>query len=212
MGAVSKRLEVGERLTLNSGACLAIILAVEDEGSQPHSACGIGKLLPKRNSMDLDQTSPRLFVGSCPRTNEDVDRLNHEVGITAVLNVQVEEDFVYWKIDWNLLVTHYRKLNIAVRRVPVPDFCPAALRRSLPECVEALDELLHEGHTVYVHCSAGINRSPSTVIAYLHWIERWDLDEAVAHVTKCRSCKPYVEAIRLATEDRITRRGDDAHD
>jgi len=155
--------------------------------------------------MDLDQVSPRIFLGSCPRTPPNIDRLGDEFGITAVLNVQTDEDFPYWEIDWDELEGHYRASGIEIRRVPVRDFDQDDLRRRLPTCAAALDELLHAGHTVFVHCSAGVNRSPSTVIAYLHWIEGWELDEAVAHVTSRRDCDPYVEAIRLATGDREAR-------
>ena len=69
-----------------------------------------------------------------------------------------------------------------VRRVPVQDFSPDALRKGLPGCVEAVGELVEDGHSVYVHCNVGVNRSPSVAIAYLHWIEGWALDEAVDHV------------------------------
>ena len=86
------------------------------------------------------------------------------------------------------------------------DFDPDDLRRQLPKCVEVLDELLRQGHTVYVHCNMGINRSPSIVIAYLHWVQGWDLEKAADNVMECRSCDPYVDAIGLAGEDRIVRR------
>ena len=69
-------------------------------------------------------------------------------------------------------------------------------------CVELLDELLDLGHVVYLHCNMAVNRSPTIVIAYLHWVQGWTLEKATAHVMKCRSCDPYVEAIRLASEDR----------
>ena len=65
-----------------------------------------------------------------------------------------------------------------------------------------LDELLREGHAVYVHCNMGINRSPSIVIAYLHWGLGWDLKKAAEHVMACRSCDPYLDVIALAGEDR----------
>jgi protein-tyrosine phosphatase len=65
--------------------------------------------------------------------------------------------------------------------------------------------VLRKGHTVYVQCSAGINRAPSTVVAYLHWIRGWDFDEAVRRVKTCRECEPYLEAIVRATEDRLRR-------
>ena len=152
--------------------------------------------------MEVDQILPQVLVGACPRNGEDVNSLKTDFGITAVLNVQTEEDFAYWGIEWHEMEAAYRQCGVELRRVPVPDFNPEELRRRLPACVQALDELLRAGHTVYVHCSAGVNRSPSTVVAYLHWVQGMALDEAVSFVTQRRSCDPYVEAIRLATEDR----------
>ncbi len=152
--------------------------------------------------MDVDPILPQLLVGSCPRERADVESLKADFGVTAVLNLQTEEDFAYWGIDWPDMEATYRASRIEVRRLPVPDFNPEALRRKLPECVQALDELLRAGHVVYVHCSAGMNRSPSVVVAYLHWVRGLGLDEAVDYVLERHPCDPYVEAIRLATEDR----------
>ncbi|MGA2063055.1 MAG: dual specificity protein phosphatase family protein [Thermoguttaceae bacterium] len=152
--------------------------------------------------MDISIILPNLFVGPSPQSPRDIDRLKRDHKISALLNVQTDDDMAYWGIDWHTLETHYRKLNIEVQRIPVRDFDPEDLRRRLPQCVEALDALLKQGHNVYVHCSMGINRSPSIVIAYLTWIKGWDLEEAYDHVTRIRSCDPYVEAIRLASEDR----------
>jgi protein-tyrosine phosphatase len=154
--------------------------------------------------MDYDQILPSVFVGSCPRTPEHVDDLSAE-GITAVLNMQTADDLAYWQIDWDSLQFRYDKCHIAVQRMPVQDFNPDSLRRHLPDCVAALHKLLEGGHSVLVHCSAGKNRSPTTVIAYLHWVEKRPLDDAIMHVCERRRCEPYVDAIRLATEDRRPR-------
>jgi atypical dual specificity phosphatase len=152
--------------------------------------------------MDVSQVLPNLLVGSYPGSPEDIDRLQKNFGVTAVLNVQTDDDVAYCGIEWDCLESHYRSTVIEVRRVPVRDFDPDDLRHQLPKCVEALDELLRQGHTVYVHCNMGINRSPTIVIAYLHWVEGWDLEKATDHVLKCRSCDPYVDVIRLEGEDR----------
>jgi protein-tyrosine phosphatase len=151
--------------------------------------------------MDPSQILPNLFVGSCPTSTEDIDRLRRE-GITAVLNVQTHEDMAHWGINWDRLEPYYREAGVEVRRVPVRDFDPDDLRRNLPRCVQVLDELLHQGHTVYVHCNMGVNRSPSIAIAYLHWVQGWDLEKATDHVMECRSCDPYLDVIRLASKDR----------
>ncbi len=63
------------------------------------------------------------------------------------------------------------------------------------------------GHTVYVHCSAGMNRSPSTVVAYLHWTQGMTLDEALDVVMQRRFCDPYMDAIRQATANQAAKGG-----
>ena len=47
--------------------------------------------------------TPRLFVGSCPRSRDDIDQLKREAGITVVVDLQTEGDFAYREIDWPLL-------------------------------------------------------------------------------------------------------------
>jgi protein-tyrosine phosphatase len=153
--------------------------------------------------MDVSRILPNLLVGTCPRSLEDVKGLRQEFGVTAALSVQTAQDMEYCGIDWQQMEHCYLAAGIEVRRVPVQDFDRDDLRRNLPKCVAVLDDLLQAGHTAYVHCNMGVNRSPSIVIAYLYWILGWDLQNAVGHVMKRRSCDPYVDVIRLATEDRI---------
>jgi protein-tyrosine phosphatase len=152
--------------------------------------------------MDVSQILSNLFVGSFPRSTEDIDRLRRDFGITAVLNVQTDDDMAHWGVDWRRLESCYREAGVEARRVPVRDFDKDNFRHQLPKCVEVLDELLRQGHVVYVHCNMGVNRSPSIAIAYLHWVLGWTLDKAADHVMECRSCDPYLDAIRLAGEDR----------
>jgi len=151
--------------------------------------------------MNLNQVLPEVFLGSCPETVEDIDHLQQKVGVTAVLNLQTDEDMQHAGCDWRKLHTHYRRCKIVVRRVPVRDFDPEDLRKMLPDCVQALNELLRKGHTVYVHCTAGAGRAPSVVITYLNWVQQYELEKASQLVQKCRPCSPNLEAIRMASQD-----------
>jgi len=148
--------------------------------------------------MDLDQIEPNLFVGSCPRDADDVERLRSDHGVTAVLNVQTDEDMDIWGIDWHQMQRVYEGTGIVVRHEPVRDYDMEALRQRLPACVRTLEELCNEGHIVYIHCTAGINRSPTTVIAYLHRCQNWELGDAMNHVLQCRVCKPFLQPIVAA--------------
>jgi protein-tyrosine phosphatase len=148
------------------------------------------------------QILPKLWVGSYPDSPATIDSLRDLWGVTAVLNLQTADDFYYLELDWPALAEHYHRCGMILQHYPVRDFDAEDLRRNLPGCAEALDELRRAGHTVYVHCTMGINRAPTVIIAYLHWIEGWELDEAVAHVTRHHSCEPFVEAIRAADLER----------
>lgn len=150
--------------------------------------------------MEYAQILPHLFVGSHPGGVEDLEKLRHECGITAILNLQTDEDIRSRDIPWEALEAHYRSCGIKLCRVPFRDEV-AALREKLPDCVRALDRLLEAHHVVYLHCTYGAGRSPTVAIAYLHRCWNWDLEVAVAYVKERRSCTPSVEAIQQATWD-----------
>lgn len=135
-----------------------------------------------------------LYVGSCPTSQTDVQELK-ELGITAVLNLQTDEDIAWRNIDRDGVSAAYRAYRLREIRYPIRDFDYEDLRRRLPEAVRLLHNLVKEGHRVYVHCTAGMNRSPTVIIAYLHWAMNWDFPEAVQHVTRNHPCDPFLEAI-----------------
>ncbi len=151
--------------------------------------------------LDFDRITDRIVVGSCPFTPADLDRLKQECGVTAVFSLQTDADRTSRRIDQRALDTRCRALGLAQGGVAVRDFDSEDLRRQLVDCVAALERLLSAGHNVYVHCNSGIGRSPSVVLAYLHWVEGWPWDRAVDHVRQCRACCPNQEVIRAARDD-----------
>jgi atypical dual specificity phosphatase len=138
---------------------------------------------------------PNLWLGPALRTLEEFTHLQ-SLKITAILSVQDEDDRNYDGIDSERASAS--KAGLAFASVAVRDFDNAQLQERLPECVRVLERLLHQGHTVYVHCHAGISRSPTVVAAYLHWCCGWKLDEALTHVKRCRPCSPMADAITHA--------------
>lgn len=147
--------------------------------------------------IDYNRIQPRLLVGAFLESSQEVEILRIQEGVTAVLNLQTDEDL--W-VDSSAepLESLYAGTGVKLCRMPVRDFDELHLQERLPECVAALDRLLEEGHTVYLHCTAGVNRSPTVAIAYLHRRLGWELDSAVEHIEACRACSPKVEVIRKA--------------
>jgi Dual specificity phosphatase, catalytic domain len=148
--------------------------------------------------MDDDRIPPRLLVGSFLESAHEVEMLRRREGVTAVLNLQTDEDIRGGRFFSEPLERIYAASGVTLTRISVRNFDESHLRQRLPKCVAALHGLLEEGHTVYLHCTAGANRSPTVAIAYLHWCLGWDLDSAVKYVEERRYCMPKADAIRQA--------------
>lgn len=146
------------------------------------------------------QILPNLFLGSHPRTIKDVERLRRDTGITAVLNIHTDDDMRSVNLDFPPLEAHYTVCSVVLRRSPMVEE-QMELRAKLYAAIQALNELLSEGHTVYLHCTAGIGRAPTVAIGYLHVCLGWDLEDAIAHVKMRRQCAPHLEALLLAIAD-----------
>lgn len=139
---------------------------------------------------------PNLLVGTCPASVVDARRLA-QAGVTAVMNLQTERDFQRLGIDWNTLEMHYHELGIAVYRVPMIDFDEADIERLLPQAVSSLNDALTAGHRVYLHCTAGQERSPTTAVAWLAWYGDDSIDSALARVRAVRKpVNPYEQILR----------------
>ena len=56
------------------------------------------------------------------------------------------------------------------------DFDPHSLRSILPGAVKLISHELVNRHNIYVHCTAGLGRAPGACIAYLYWLQDFQLE------------------------------------
>ena len=125
-------------------------------------------------------------VGSGPREPSDLDALRVESRVSAMLSVQHDECLEKQEIDDPRLIRYGRRLGLTMERGPLRDFDPADQQRGLPAAVRGLWDLLRQGHRVYVHGTAGINRSPLVVLTYLSLVEGMSLEEAMTLLLRAR--------------------------
>jgi protein-tyrosine phosphatase len=81
-------------------------------------------------------------------------------------------------------------------RIPIREFDDDDLIRRLRPAARCVDELLRVGHRLYLHCNAGLERSPSVAVAYLVWYRNLALGEALAAVSAGRPCRPREWALK----------------
>ncbi len=114
----------------------------------------------------FDEIEPGLFLGPCPSSPEAVAALA-ERGVTQLLSLQTDSDLRGMGLSWSLLWGFLMRHGINPARVEIVDFNDASLQRNLHEAVSSLHLLRRMQQPVYVHCSVGIHRSSTVVVAYL---------------------------------------------
>ena len=153
-------------------------------------------------TVDAHEITPGLWLGACPATPEFIRALRSEHGVTSLVSMQTDADLAGLGLSWPLLWRFLMANGISTTRVPIVDFDQRALYRGLTEAVAAIAASQRDGNVTYVHCTAGINRSPTTVIAYLVRHGGLDLDAAWELVESRRSVVPDREVLAAWLEGR----------
>ncbi|XP_074892142.1 laforin isoform X1 [Buteo buteo] len=160
----------------------------------------------------LGRILPNIWLGSCPRQLEHVTvKLKHELGVTAVMNFQTEWDIVQNSWGCNrypepmspeILMKLYKEEGLAYVWMPTPDMSTEGRIQMLPQAVCLLHGLLENGHTVYVHCNAGVGRSTAAVSGWLKYVKGWSLRK-VQYFLASRRPAVYIdeEALNRAEDD-----------
>ncbi|XP_053737050.1 laforin [Synchiropus splendidus] len=150
-----------------------------------------------QQAMHYSRVLPRVWLGSCPRQLEHVTvKMKHDLGITAVMNFQTEWDVVNnshgcrknpeESMSPETMMRLYQDCGLAYVWMPTPDMSTEGRIRMLPQAVFLLHGLLENGHTVYVHCNAGVGRSTAAVCGLLMYVCGWSVRKVQYFVSSKR--------------------------
>jgi predicted protein tyrosine phosphatase len=119
-----------------------------------------------------------LVIGAYPLDARDVGMLSR-MQIDRVLNL-VEDD-EYKSRDREAVQAALREAGIDEQRLSLIDYggLPAS---AIEAAVQEVNRWLDEGHTVYLHCRAGWQRSAAVAAGVVALRDGLDIDEALAFV------------------------------
>jgi protein-tyrosine phosphatase len=146
-------------------------------------------------ALNLSEIIPgRLWVGGYVR-EEEVPRLRR-MGISAVVNLQTDEDLLHHGVSPDALALAYEKAGIELRRLPIPDFSGKELGHWLPAATAQVAEVLADpAAKLYLHCTAGVNRSPTAAAGYLIKLLGISPRDACSYLVSRRDCDPTLEIL-----------------
>jgi len=137
---------------------------------------------------------PELLIGEYPRL-EDIGWLKTVHAVTAVHNLQDDEDLRLYGLDLASLTDTYARASIKMVRTPIPDGSADQFSLHLERALSDLNALTEAGERVYLHCNAGMNRAPTLAIAFLRAYRDMSLDQALKHVKQRRACGPFMTVL-----------------
>lgn len=142
----------------------------------------------------VSEITELLLVGEYPRRT-DIEWLRSEHRVTAIHNLQDDEDLRINALDIAALRETCDRHGITLVRTPIQDGSADDMAQRLAAALDDLAALIHSRQRVYLHCNAGLNRAPTLAIAYLRAHAGMSLDEAMAHVKKRRACGPFMTVL-----------------
>jgi protein-tyrosine phosphatase len=142
----------------------------------------------------VSEITEYLLVGEYPR-DDDIEWLHDEHRVTAIHNLQDDEDLRINALDIAMLRKVSTRHGIKLVRTPIQDGSADDMAHRLREALSDLATLIEGRERVYLHCNAGLNRAPTLAIAYLRAHGGMSLDEALAHVKRRRSCGPFMTVL-----------------
>jgi protein-tyrosine phosphatase len=151
---------------------------------------------PTRNGRrpSVSVISDELLVGEYPG-HADIAWLKNTYGITAVHNLQDDDDLRMNGLDNSELRAEYDAHGIDYVRTPIQDGSADAMAERLEAALNDLRDLAVPGSRVYLHCNAGMNRAPTLAIAFLRAYRQMSLEEAMILVKKNRACGPFMTVL-----------------
>ena len=139
----------------------------------------------------VSEITDYLLVGEYPRV-DDIEWLREEHRVTAIHNLQDDEDLRINDLDIAKLREVSARHGIKYLRTPIQDGSADDMGDRLRAALSDLAELVGAKERVYLHCNAGLNRAPTLAIGYLRAHGGMSLNEALAHVKQRRFCGPFM--------------------
>jgi protein-tyrosine phosphatase len=127
-----------------------------------------------RELLDAAQIAERLWCGAT--LDESQFEVLRALGIRRVISVEI---FVYYSR------ATLQRFGIDFLNVPINDNDTPLVDKVIDRIVAAIDEVIVRGESVYLHCTAGWQRSPALAACYLVY-KGMTAETALAYVKQRR--------------------------
>jgi len=139
-----------------------------------------------RWTLNWSEIRPKLFVGTCPRTPADLDRLINEAGVGGFVCLQTDKEMKYQGINYHENYNRCMERGVAWTRVAIEPANEHHQAQMLPDATRIVQGHLNAGRKVYLFGTEGVNRTMLVTVAYLCYLEKVPMEEAIIEAGQLR--------------------------
>lgn len=139
------------------------------------------------DEVPMTQVSHRLWVGGYVQAAKLVDA--NPAGISAVLNVSTEPPYE-------------KNPQIIYHHVPFHDGA-AIPHKQFTECLGWLKFMYENGHTILIHCAAGISRSVTITASFMHYQDIADFNTAMDRIRMARPIASPAPVVLISAKEML---------
>lgn len=142
-----------------------------------------------------------LWVGQAPSSLEDYQVLR-DLGMDDAVSLQTEREARSVGLSPDVSFRLAMAYGLREHRVGIEDYSPSDLAATAWEAVVLVSDLRRRGRKVYLHCRAGVNRSPTVAAACVAWERGLEAGEACDLVIQAHpAALPDEKAVAAALRD-----------
>ena len=122
------------------------------------------------NSNNIDKITDKIYLG-CEEGAKEYDFLKTEE-IHNIISLIPE------------IIKFPEEMKIKCLNFPVENCLATGFFKSLKQCIEFIEN----SDKLFIHCSCGVDKSPTIIIGYLMWKTHSSYDEVFNYVKEKRNC------------------------
>lgn len=137
-------------------------------------------------TLNWNRIRPKLLVGTCPCTPEDVDRLVNEAGVEAFVCMQTDKEMEALDIDYPEIYQHMLDVGAVPTRIAIEPNNEYHQAKEIPEVVRIAMAHMNAGRKTYIYGTAGTNRAAYALVLMFCFFEKMEMEDAIKEAGKLR--------------------------
>lgn len=132
-----------------------------------------------RDINKLDHVIDNIYIGNW------YDSINEKKLLDSNIKAIITLNGSYENIHTDDDVKMFKRLGIINKRININDNAKSDIKQYFKECIEFIEK--HKNKNILVHCTAGISRSASIVLAYLIICKNMSYNDSYLYLKNIRN-------------------------